>query len=232
MTTGHDGAHLRDILNRAAALGVGAQAAQDPLVAAVGAVRASILPRRITLAVNGQVGVDLFALGGRLLRMEPAPRDPGPEPVAALLRARLSGGGALALTFYPWPEAPQGQRGISASDLNAALGLAPPARAARAHLLAAAGERLIGVVDVHGLHHSRASLPAPVQARIQRWIAPGGLAETLGRDELMVFAIDSPPLGIGLLVTEGKAEAMVFDAAACAELARIWSAPRGLPSTR
>ncbi|KAB2539637.1 hypothetical protein AL035_17890 [Salipiger aestuarii] len=252
MTAPPVGADLRSLLDRAAAHGLAAPVAhhaacaEDALGHAVQAVRGCILPRRLTLALDGSPVIDLLAAGGRLLGLEQAtgggaegdPRSDTATSVAELLRGRLTGG-LVTVTSLPLDRAIDASHtGIAASDLYAALGLAPmdhSADARRAALLAAADDVIIAVLSATDppeltpeitpvlMSESGARVPPDVLDCVGGWLAPGGLAHRLGRDELMVLALDEPPLGIGLLVTGGTPEALIFDVTACADLARFWS---------
>lgn len=237
MTAPPGGADLRSLLDRSAAQGIAAPityhatCTEDALGIAVQAVRGCILPRRLTLTLCGVPVVELLAAGGRLLGLGQMSDDglhgDHADAIVTHLRGCLNGAGVVSVHSAPLDGANDAsQTGIAAGDLYTALGLAPLSQsqdARRDALLAAADDVLIAVLSASDPPEAYANLPPDVPGRVAGWLAPGGLAAGLRRGELMVFALNDPCLGIGLLCSGGTPEALIFDATACADLARFWS---------
>ncbi|MBU2959878.1 hypothetical protein KO516_03360 [Citreicella sp. C3M06] len=241
MTGRSDAVDLRSLLGRAAAYGVApaqithACGREDALGAVLRALRGCVLPRWLAVAQDGVPVADLLVADGRLVELRGADLPQGAltaqdlDRVAALLSARLTGGDISLHPQRPEVAPDEGQTGLCARDLYAALGLAPSFCAPqdwRDTLLGAAAEVLIARVPLQGAPELQGDVPADTIERLQGWLGPGGLAETLGRGELLTFAFEG--LGIALLVADGQPEALVFDADAVPDLARFWSELPGM----
>lgn len=226
--------------------------AEDALGMVLLALRDCILPRRLTVLRDGVPVAAMLGAGGRLHALE-VPGNAGPAlgafaagralgsadagAVADQLRALLPGGDIAIRALPAGADMPEdlGAGGLAVSGIYAALGLAPvgttPAER-RETLLAAAQDVLIARVGPDGQLYRAgthladlggADIPDTLIARLQGWLAPGGPCDGMGRDELMVFAMPDPPLGVGLLVSGRAREALLFEAGAAADLARFWS---------